>query len=57
MEITKESIDRRLEALKKDLQVLYSRINAVEGAILDCEYWQKVLSEPSADTSATLTGD
>jgi hypothetical protein len=46
MTITKRSIEERLEALKRDLQSLSNQITdaqqrsfAVQGAILDCEYW------------------
>lgn len=43
--ITKEDIEKRLEALKRDLQALDYRIVAVQGAIQDCEFWKGVLAK------------
>lgn len=43
--IKREDIEKRLEALKSDLQVLDFRMAAVHGAIQDCEHWLRVLDE------------
>ena len=37
--ITKDMVEARMEALRADLDKLKHRYSAVEGAILDCEFW------------------
>lgn len=46
MMITREAIEQRLAALKQDLQALALRTGAVQGAILDCEFWLTQLATP-----------
>lgn len=43
--IKREDIEKRLEALKRDLQALDFRMAAVQGAIQDCDYWLGVVDK------------
>jgi len=42
--ITKESIEARLELLKKEVEQVKGALAAYTGAIQDCEHWLKELS-------------
>lgn len=37
--ITREAIERRLAELRDELDKAVARVNALGGAIQDCEYW------------------
>lgn len=50
MTITKEKIDERLKVLKNNLQQLEAHVQALNGAVQDCEYWLTVIDEPEAET-------
>ena len=45
MEITKEKIQERLQTLKTNVEQLQGHINALGGAVQDCEYWLSVLDQ------------
>jgi hypothetical protein len=45
MEITKEQIEKRLEALKADYQQAVANVHAIGGAIQDCEHWLEQLAK------------
>lgn len=52
--IKREDIEKRVEALKKDLQALDFRMAAVQGAIQDCDYWLSLVDkeEKEEETNA-----
>lgn len=41
--MTIEKIDERIVVLQEQLQTLMANLQAVNGAIQDCEYWKTVL--------------
>lgn len=43
MEITKEAIEKRKEQLQADYQQAIGTVQAIGGAIQDCDYWLKLL--------------
>lgn len=49
MDITKEKIDERLKVLKTNLQQLEAHVQALNGAVQDCEYWLDVLNQPEPE--------
>jgi prefoldin subunit 5 len=50
--MTREAIERRIEDLKKSRENLISNVNAVTGAIQDCEFWLgQVNNEASHQTN------
>lgn len=51
MEITKEKIQERLQTLKTNVDQLQGHINALGGAVQDCEYWLDVLSQPEQEVN------
>ena len=50
--ITKEAIIERLERLKADRDQVMGNLNALEGAIIDCQYWLEQLEKPEEDKEA-----
>ena len=44
--MTKEQILARIEELKAQAEQLKANLNAVGGAIQDCEYWLEQINEP-----------
>lgn len=51
--ITKDALKERIEALKRDHQVLINRRLAVEGAIMDCEFWLRQIEQAENNTDET----
>lgn len=47
MEITKDKVQERLRDLEARFKTLNDDLQAVHGAILDCQYWVGVLNEES----------
>jgi prefoldin subunit 5 len=47
--ITAEKIQARLDDLKAQADQLRGNLNAVGGAIQDCEYWLEQLNEPELE--------
>lgn len=43
--MTKEDIEERVKALEADLEKAVATVNAIYGALEDCEYWKKKLME------------
>ena len=46
MVVTKEVVQERLEALKKQAEKLQADLNATVGAVQDCNYWLAQLEKP-----------
>ncbi len=49
MEITLEQVRARREALELDKAKTLATLNAIIGAIQDCDYWQSVLEKQDQD--------
>jgi prefoldin subunit 5 len=47
--LTAEKIQARLDDLKAQADQLRGNLNAVGGAIQDCEYWLEQLNEPELE--------
>lgn len=50
MEITREAVEARIEAIKRDLDALIADVHANEGALQEAKHWLTVLDrepEPS----------
>lgn len=47
MEITKAMIEQRLADYRKDLANLQATVNAISGAVQDCEFWLAELEKKS----------
>jgi len=50
MEITLEAIEKRLAEYEHQKGLLLADLNAVDGAIQDCQYWQKKLAGDSSES-------
>lgn len=37
--ITKDDLEKRIEMLRKELEQAKANLNAIDGAIQDCQYW------------------
>lgn len=53
MEITKEAIEERIKRLEADREQALANANALEGAILDCQYWIGELSKENGGATGS----
>jgi hypothetical protein len=52
MNITLEQLEARIVELQKQKEITLGDLNAIDGAIQDCQYWRNQLnSEVSSETS------
>lgn len=49
--MTKELLEKRLQALQANYDQAIAQVNAFEGAILECRYWLKELEKEKSDES------
>jgi len=54
--ITREQIEARRAELDSQRAALEGQINAVLGAIADCDYWLSQLDEPPAEQAKPVEG-
>lgn len=47
--ITKQAIEQRLDGLRRDLEQAKANLNAIGGAVQDCEYWLDLVKEKPAE--------
>jgi len=57
MELTREMVQQRLDALRRDWKALSDRRTAVEGAIADCEFWLREVEKAAPVNSDTSSVD
>lgn len=46
MLLTKETIEKRIATLRKNLEQVTAQGNGIVGAIQDCEHWLAILDQP-----------
>ncbi len=52
MKITKEAIQQRITELRDEEQMLLAKLNAIAGAVQDCEAWAAFIDTPEPKGSS-----